>query len=167
MAKTPDNLAAAFAGESQANRKYLFFAEKADADGLPNVARLFRAAAHAETRHAFNHFEAMGGLGSTSENLQKGIDGETHEFKEMYPEFLEAAKEEKNGLATVAFTYATSAEQVHATMYREAKEAVDEGKDLPPRKIFVCRKCGHTCYDEAPDKCPVCSRTRDWFDEIQ
>jgi rubrerythrin len=162
-----DNLQAAFAGESQANRKYLAFAQKAEKDGFPNVAKLFRAAAQAETVHAHKHLRTMGGINSTADNLQVAIDGEGYEFKEMYPEFLEEAKKEGDKQAQTSFEYAMEAEKNHHEMYNEAKNAVKQGNDLPDRKIYVCSVCGHTTYDEAPDACPVCGAKKERFDEIQ
>lgn len=164
---TQDNLSAAFAGESQANRKYLAFAKKADADGLPQVAKLFRAAAAAETVHAHAHLRAMGGIKSTTENLQSAADGEAYEFKEMYPPFLKEAQEEGVKPAEFSFKFALAVEEIHHGLYQEALTSVQAGNDLPQRKVYVCEVCGNTVYDGAPDKCPICGALREKFTEIE
>ncbi len=163
---TKDNLANAFSGESQANRKYLAFAKQADVDGLPQVARLFRAAAHAETIHAHAHLRAMGGIKKTLENLEGAIEGEGFEFQEMYPPYLEEAKKEGDGLAEVSFRNALAVEEVHYSLYSAAHDAVKAGGDLPERKIYVCEICGNTVYDHAPDKCGVCGVPKERFSLI-
>jgi rubrerythrin len=164
---TSENLKAAFAGESQANRKYLAFAKKAEADGFPQVAKLFRAAADAETVHAHAHLRVMGEIKSTAENVQAGIDGEGYEFKTMYPGFLAAAEAEKNQAAAMSFRYAMAVEKVHHGLYSKALEAVKAGKDLPAARIYVCPVCGNTVIDSVPDKCPVCGATKDRFFEVK
>jgi rubrerythrin len=162
---TQDNLSTAFAGESQANRKYLAFAKKAEADGYPQVAKLFRAAAAAETVHALTHLRAMGGVKSTAENVQAAVDGEGHEFREMYPPFLEEAKAEGVVPAEFSFKFALAVEEIHHGLYEEALAAVQADQDLPERKVYVCQVCGNTVYDDAPETCPVCN-TKNKFDEI-
>jgi rubrerythrin len=163
---TQENLTAAFAGESQANRKYLAFAQKAEADGYPQVAKLFRAAAAAETVHAHSHLRVMRGVKSTAENLQAAVEGEGYEFREMYPSFLKQAQEEGVVPAELSFQYALAVEEVHHGLYEGALAAVKANNDLPDRKIFVCAVCGHTVYDAAPEKCPVCNSSGDRFSEI-
>lgn len=165
---TKDDLQAAFAGESQANRKYTAFAKKADQEGKPQVARLFRAAAYAETVHALNHFKAMGMVKSTAENLQAGMDGEAYEFKDMYPGFLAAAKAANDNPAAVkSFGFALEAEKGHFDLYAKAKEAVEKGEDMPAKKMWVCEICGHTHEgDEAPEKCPICGVGRKMYTEV-
>jgi rubrerythrin len=163
---TKDNLGAAFAGESQANRKYLAFAEKAEADGYPQVAKLFRAAAAAETVHAHAHLRALGGIKGTLDNLEAAAAGEGHEFREMYPPFLEEAQKEGNKPAEFSFKFALAVEEIHHGLYQEAIDAVKSGGDLPERKVYVCQVCGNTVYDSAPDKCPVCSAPQAKFTEI-
>jgi len=163
---TSENLQAAFAGESQANRKYLAFAKKSDADGFPQVAKLFRAAAAAETVHAHAHLRVMGGIKSTAENVQAASDGEAHEFRSMYPGFVQEAETEGNKPAVATFRNAMAVEQIHHGMYEEAKKAVKDGKDLPTRAVFVCEVCGNTVYGGAPDKCPVCGALKAKFTEI-
>jgi len=153
---TVDNLQAAFAGESQANRKYLAFAKKAEADGKPQIARLFRAAAEAETVHAHAHLRVLNGVGSTADNVQAAIAGEGHEFTHMYPEFIAAAKKENNAAALKSFEFAMAVEKIHHTLYSQAAEAVKGGKDLPAAKIYVCPVCGNTVLNAAPEKCPIC-----------
>ncbi|MGQ9525537.1 MAG: rubrerythrin family protein [Armatimonadota bacterium] len=163
---TGDNLKAAFAGESQANRRYLAFAKKAEADGFPQVARLFRAIAEAETIHAHSHLRVMGGIGSTEENLRTAIAGEAYEFKEMYPEFLAGAEQEGNRAAETSFRWALAVEETHHGLYTKALESVTSGQDLPQAAIFVCQACGHTVVGEAPDRCPVCGAPKEKFAEI-
>jgi rubrerythrin len=164
---TNDNLQEAFAGESQANRKYLAFARKAEAEGMPQVARLFRAAAEAETVHAHAHLRVLGGVQSTEENLQAAIDGEGLEFQQMYPKFVEQAEQEGNTGATISFKNAMAVEQIHHGLYSEALNAVKAGSDLPAAPIFVCGICGNTVGGAAPDKCPVCGAPKAKFGEIQ
>ena len=153
---TMDDLQAAFAGESQANRKYLAFAKQAEADGKPKIAQLFRAAAEAETVHAHAHLKAMKGVGTTAENVKEAIEGENHEFSVMYPEFIEAAEKEGNQDALRSFNFAIKVEKIHHDLYAKADEAIEAGKDLEFSKILVCPVCGNTVLDEAPEKCPIC-----------
>jgi len=164
---TADNLQAAFAGESQANRKYLAFAKKAEQDGFKQVAKLFRAAAEAETVHAHAHLRVMKGIGSTADNLKAAVAGEAHEFKSMYPEFVKVAEAEKNQPALVSFKNAMAVEQTHHNLYAEALKAVEGGKDLPAAAIYVCPVCGHTEVGGAPDRCPVCNVPKDKFVEVK
>lgn len=163
---TSENLNEAFAGESQANRKYLAFAKKAQDEGLPQVAKLFRAAADAETVHAHAHLRVMGGIRSTQENLQEAIEGEGHEFKNMYPGFLAEAEKEGNKPAVFSFKNALAVEEIHHGLYSEALNAVNSGSDLPETKIFVCQVCGNTVKGEAPDNCPICNAKKDKFTEV-
>jgi len=153
---TTDNLKAAFAGESQANRKYLAFAQKAAAEGFPQIAKLFRATAEAETVHAHNHLRVLGGVKSTVENLQAAIAGEAEEFNAMYPAFIAEAEKEGNKGALISFKGAMAVEETHHGLYGQALAALKTGKDLPSAAIYVCGICGHTHVGEAPDKCPVC-----------
>ncbi len=164
---TPDNLKTAFAGESQANRKYLAFARKAEGDGFPQVARLFRAAAEAETVHAHAHFRVLGGVRDTAANLDDAVAGEAHEFKEMYPKFLSEAESEGNKQAVTSFKYALAVEEIHHGLYDEARKAVKAGKDLPETKIWVCPVCGNTVRDLPPEKCPICGVPGDRFFEVK
>jgi rubrerythrin len=166
MSKTTDNLAAAFAGESQANRKYLAFAKKAGQDGFPEIAKLFKAAAEAETVHAHAHLRAMGGVKDTKENVKAAIAGEHHEFMTMYPGFIKIAEEEKNAAALPSFRFANAVEKVHHDLYTEALKALEAGKDLPKREVYVCPVCGNTVYDSAPDQCPVCKAKGSTFIRI-
>jgi rubrerythrin len=154
MTKTEQNLQEAFAGESQANRKYLAFAKQADRDGYPKAAKLFRAAAEAETVHAHAHLKAMGGIKSTAENLKTAISGEIHEFKSMYPAMIEAARAEGNKVAGQSFTYANAVEEVHANLYQKALDNL--GKESDVECYYVCPVCGYTHENNAPDECPVC-----------
>lgn len=153
MSKTESNLWEAFAGESQANRKYLAFAEKADKEGNSQAAKLFRAAAYAETVHAHAHLRALKAIGDTAANLQEAIKGETHEFKNMYPEMIATAEAEENKAAHRTFTYANEVEKIHAELYQKA---LDNLENLEECDYYVCTVCGYTCENEAPEKCPVC-----------
>ncbi|MHA1731946.1 MAG: rubrerythrin family protein [Promethearchaeota archaeon] len=166
MTKSEENLQTAFAGESQANRKYTAFAKAAEKDGFPQVARLFRAAAAAEAVHAMKHLKKMGGVKSTAENLQAAIDGEHHEFTEMYPEFLRVAKEEGHKGAIRTFHFANAVEKVHHELYVAALESVKAGKDLEETPVHVCRECGYTVRGEVPDRCPVCGVPPGKFSKI-
>ena len=164
---TNENLQNAFAGESQANRKYLAFAKRAESEGYVQIAKLFRAAAAAETIHAHAHLQAMGGINSTSENLNHAMQGEEFEFKQMYPKFIEEAKAEDNHAALISFKNAMAVEQVHYSLYIQAIEKIKEGEHLAVHKIFVCGICGNTVLDEIPDKCPVCGAPKARFKEIE
>ncbi len=166
MSSTTDNLKAAFAGESQANRKYLAYAKKADDEGLPQVAKLFRAAAEAETIHAHAHLNVLGGVRSTAENLADAIAGENYEHTSMYPGFIETAKAEGNKAAVRSFSWANSVEKIHEDKYRTAAQAVAEGKDLSPKKLFVCPLCGNIEEENPPERCPVCGALGSSFREI-
>ena len=163
MSKSEQHLRDAFAGESQANRKYLAFAAKADKEGYPQVAKLFRAAGAAETVHAHAHLRALGEIGNTADNLKVAVDGETHEFKQMYPEMIQDAKEEGNKKAERSFVYANEVEQVHAKLYQNALDNLDS---LEAADYYVCSVCGMTVEDEAPDRCPVCSAKASAFFKV-
>jgi len=152
---TQDNLKAAFAGESQANRKYLAFSEKAKKDGFDKVGRLFQAVAEAETIHALKHFNLMGGVNSTLDNLQAAAGGEKHEFEEMYPTFMAEAKEEGVQKVDSTFHMANEAEKVHYQLYNKAIEAVEKGQDFPAEEFALCPVCGYV-GEEVPDRCPIC-----------
>ena len=165
MSRTEANLKEAFAGESQANRKYLAFARKAEQDGFPNVARLFRTAAEAETVHAHGHLNALGGVKSTVENLQAAVEGETYEFTQMYPPMLKAAQEEGHR-GKVMFEYAMKAEAVHARLYQMALEAVQAGKDLADTSFYVCPICGYIELGQPPESCPICKAKREKFVKV-
>ena len=153
----------AFAGESQANRKYLAFAKKADEEGLFQIARLFRAAAAAETVHAHNHLTVLKGVKSTKENLQEAIDGEVEEFTEMYPIFLKVAEEEKNKEAYWTFDVANQVEEIHAGLYQKALDSIGENVEV---SYYVCNSCGNTVEKDAPDICPICGAPKTEFIKI-
>jgi rubrerythrin len=155
MPTTIENLKEAFAGESQANQKYLAFAAAAEKEGFATVARLFRATAEAERLHAAGHLQALDGLGNTAENLEAAVAGETYEFTEMYPPMLEQAQEEGHR-AKRMFGYAVEAEAVHAKLYRMALAAVKNGDDLAETRFYLCPVCGHIELDAPPDRCPTC-----------
>ena len=167
MSKTDENMAAAFAGESQANRRYLAFAKAADAEGQTHVARMFRAAAEAETIHALCHLKAMGGIGDTLANLSQAVEGETHEFKSMYPGFIKSAETEGRNEALRMFRWAGAVEEVHAGLFAKYAEAVAAGKNPAEVKLYVCSVCGNTVEGEPPDRCPVCGSARAAFNEVQ
>jgi len=166
MSSTNENLGNAFAGESQTNRRYLFFAEEADKSGQKQVAKLFRAAAEAETVHARNHLRVMGEIKSTRENLQEGINGENYEFTEMYPAFIEQAKLENNSAAERSFDMANKVEKIHHSHFQNALKNLDEGKTADDRPFFVCQVCGNTVEGEAPERCPICGAPRSQFKRV-
>jgi len=161
--RTKQNLMEAFAGESQANRKYLAYARQAEKEGYTQVAKLFRAAAEAETVHALAHFRVYGGIKNTAENLRDAIAGETHEFKSMYPAMIEIAGEEGDKQAERTFTYANEVEKVHAELYRKALEQMDK---MEPADYYVCSVCGYTCENKIPDRCPVCNSNSKVFYKV-
>jgi len=163
MDRTTKDLMEAFAGESQANRKYLAYAAKADQEGYPQVARLFRAAAAAETIHAHNHLKALKGIKSTKENLEAAITGEIHEFKEMYPGMIAAAKDAGNKEAERTFSYANEVEKVHAELYQKYKDTMEDKKMVD---FYICPVCGYTVEEEPPEKCPVCGAKGKAFKKI-
>ena len=161
---TMDNLKEAFAGESQANRKYLAFARKADEEGYHQVAKLFRAAAAAETVHAMNHLEAMGAINSTEENLMEAIAGETAEFKEMYPGFIEEAEAEGEEQARWSFDVANKVEKIHAELYQNALDNLGRNVEVD---YYVCNWCGNTVEGEAPERCAICGAPKKEFRKIE
>jgi rubrerythrin len=165
MSKSTDDLKAAFAGESQANRKYLAFAKKADEQGFHQVAKLFRAAAAAETVHATNHFRTLGEIKDTTDNLQAAIAGENYEVVTMYPDFIKDAEAEGDRKALQSFRWAWEVEKVHEALYREALETLgkEEGEEYD---YYICPVCGHTHRRSAPDKCPVCGTPGARFEKV-
>ena len=167
MTKTDDNLREAFAGESQANRRYTFFAEKAEKEGLKQVARLFRAAAEAETVHARNHFNAMDGVGSSVDNLSAGVIGEHLEFTRMYPVFIDKATEEGNPRAEKTFEWANAVEEIHYNLYQEMLKAVKAKQALKDEPYYVCPVCGNTVAGHTPDTCPICGTPGSKFEKIE
>ncbi|MBI2831425.1 MAG: rubrerythrin family protein [Chloroflexi bacterium] len=167
MGNTQENLQAAFAGESQANRRYLFFAEKAEKEGHRQLARLFRAAAEAETVHARTHLDVLGGVKATKENVQAAIGGENYEFTKMYPSFIEQAKTDKNKRAEIEMGWAQKVEEIHHGMYQQALKSLEGGKPLKEETYFVCQVCGNTVGSEAPDKCPICGSPKSSFKKVE
>ena len=163
MSKSEQHLRDAFAGESQANRKYLAFADKAEKEGYPQIAKLFRAAGAAETVHAHAHLRALGEIGNTADNLKVAVAGETHEFKNMYPEMIQDAKEEGNKTAERSFVFANEVEKVHAELYQNALDNMDS---LEEADYYVCSVCGMTVEHEAPDTCPVCGAKASAFFKV-
>jgi rubrerythrin len=159
---TKNNLQNAFAGESQANRKYTAFARRADEDQYPGIAKLFRAAAESETVHALNHLQVMGLIGTTESNLLSAIEGETYEFTDMYPDFIKEARAENNETAARSFSLANEVEQVHADLYRRALDNMDGIATA----YYVCQVCGNTVENEAPDTCPICGADKSEFKRI-
>lgn len=164
---TEKNLKEAFAGESQANRKYLAFAKKAAQEGYEQIAKLFRATAEAETIHAHAHFAAMGGVLSTLENLKASSEGESYEFKSMYPPFFDEAKAEGHIQATRSFNHAMAAEKVHFELYSKALEMAKSGKDLDQLPIYLCPVCGNIEIGTVPETCPICGVKGEKFVEIK
>jgi len=160
---TQANLAEAFAGESQAHMKYLIFADRAEKEGFPNVARLFQAVAYAERVHATGHFRALQALGKTVENLGAAIAGETYEVEEMYPAFLAVAELQGEKAAIRSNRFAAEAEKVHAEMYAEAQASVAAQKDASVGQVYVCSVCGWTGEGEPPDECPLCKAKKEKF----
>ena len=163
---TEENMKAAFAGESQAHMKYLIFARKAQKEGYPGLSRLFKAIAFAEQVHAANHLKVLGGVNSSDQNLQAAIDGETFEVNEMYPAYKEVARLEEEKGAERSADWALQAEKIHAAMYQKAKQAVEGGKDVELKSVFICEVCGYTVEEGAPDRCPVCGAPRDKFNKF-
>ena len=167
MSTTGQNLEFAFAGESQANRKYLFYAEKAEEQGYKQIAHLFRAAADAETAHARNHLRVMQGVKSTKDNLIAAIGGENHEFTEMYPIFIKQAEVENEKKAGDSFNLANQVEQIHHGLYKKALDMLEKGKAMAEKPFYVCQYCGNTVEGEAPERCPVCGAPRKMFKLIE
>ena len=165
MSLTKDNLQEAFAGESQANQKYLAFAKKAEKEGFPNIAKLFRTTADAERIHAEGHLKALDKVGSTLENLQAAIEGETYEFTEMYPPMLEQAEAE-NHKAKKMFKFAVEAEQIHAQLYQLALDAVKSGQDLTETEFYICPICGHIELGTPPERCPICGVKAEMYVQV-
>ncbi len=164
--KTDDNLKSAFAGESQANRRYIAFSKKAEQEGFSQIAKLFRAASDAETVHALNHLRVMKEVSTTSDNLKAARDGEVYEHNIMYPDFIKDAEVENRKDAITTFNYANKVEKVHSELYIKAIEAVESGKDLISADIYVCQICGYTVEVEAPDVCPICGSLKNQFKKI-
>ena len=167
MKTTSENLNAAFSGESQANRTYLAFAKKAEKEGLSQIAKLFRAAAYAETVHALNHLEIIGKSKSTIENLKSAVSGETHEFDEMYPEFIQIAKKENKKKAEWSFNVANKVEKIHAGLFSKAIENLENNKELTDIDYYVCKVCGNTVESSAPDRCSICGAPKESFERIE
>jgi rubrerythrin len=165
MPTTVENLKVAFAGESQANRKYLAFARQAEKEGYPQIAKLFRAAAEAETIHALAHLANMGGVGSTVENLRSAVAGETYEFTEMYPPMVDQARREDHK-ARYMLGFANAAEKIHAGLFGQALQALESGADLSAMDVYLCPVCGDVEFGAPPDKCPVCGAPASKFQKI-
>lgn len=165
--ETEDNLQEAFGGESKANRRYLFSAEKAEKEGYPQVAKLFRAVAEAETIHARNHLNAMDAIGSTKDNVLAAVIGEHQEFTSIYPVFIEKAEEEKNERAKRTFDWANEVEKIHHGYFEAALEAINADKQPEDNTYYVCQVCGNTVTGKAPDKCPVCGAPATAFKKIE
>ena len=163
MSKAVEGLKEAFAGESQANRKYLAFAKKADQEGFPMAARLFRAAAAAETVHAHAHLKVLGGIKSTKENIKEAIEGESHEFQSMYPQMITDAKAEGNTEALRSFEFANAVEKIHAQLYQKMLDSLDKQTMVD---VYICPVCGMTVEGEPPEKCPVCGALKKFFERI-
>lgn len=165
--QTIKNMWEAFAGESQANRRYLLFAKKAADEGLPNIARLFRAVAESETIHANNHLEALKGVKSTAENLESALTGEADEFTSIYPMFMDQAKRDANNEALKSFFWANEAEKTHGRFYERALDVNKQGEDLALKELHICSICGYTVEGAPPDKCPTCGQSKDKFKLVE
>jgi rubrerythrin len=163
MSKTATDLQNAFAGESQANRKYLAWSKKAEQEGFKQVAKLFKAVAEAETIHAHLHLREMGGIKTTKENLEAAISGEVFEYQKMYPEMIEDAKAEGVKTALMTFTYANEVEKIHAELYKKALADLGKNADAD---YYVCGVCGHTVENEPPDECPVCKSKKAAYKKV-
>ena len=163
MSETKKNLKSAFAGESQANRKYLAFAKKAEDEGYLQIAKLFKAAAEAETIHALNHLRILGEVNSTTDNVNAAISGETHEFESMYPKFISVAEQEGNKQAVWSFVVANKVEKIHADLLRKIEITLAAGKKIDNVEFYVCKICGNTVQNSVPDKCPICGASKDQF----
>ncbi len=163
--KTKDNLQSAFAGESQANRKYLAFSDKAAKEGFNKVSRLFKVVADAETIHAHKHLQIMGGVKSTLENLQSAVEGENYEYTEMYPQFIAEAEQEGNNAARASFHLANEAEKAHGALFKKAHQAIEGNQDLDTESFHLCPVCGYVAENHAPDKCPICGAPGSNFKE--
>ncbi len=166
MSKSIEDLKAAFAGESQANRKYLAFAKKADAEGLPQIAKLFRAAAAAETVHAHSHLRALDGVGVTADNLKAAIEGENYEWVTMYPAFIKDAEAESMKRALSSFKFANEVEKIHEELYRKALTALETQQPMPQVDYYVCPICGFTHEGPLQGVCPICKTSADKFERI-
>jgi rubrerythrin len=162
MPTTLENLKEAFAGESQAFQRYVNFARKAEQDGYANVARLFRTAAEAEKIHAEGHLRSMEAIGTTAQNLQAAVDGETYEYTAMYPPMLKQAEADGHR-AKRMFGYAVEAEAVHARLYAMALEAVKQGQDLAEVEFYLCPVCGYIELGKPTRDCPICGIKPDKF----
>jgi len=160
---TKENLQSALAGESQAAMKYLAFADKAEREGKPNIARLFRAISYAEQVHAINHLRELGKVGDTVANLQAAIDGENFEVDEMYAAYLQVAEAQEEKGAMRSMKYAIEAEKIHADMYADARQAAETGADADIGTVHICPICGFTHIGEPPDRCPVCNAKKERF----
>lgn len=164
---TEDNLRSAFAGESQAHTRYMIFANKAEQEGFPNIARLFRAIAYAELVHASNHYKVLGMVRTTPENLQVAIDGEVFEVDEMYPAYNNVAKLQKETGAERTTGWALEAEKIHISLYQKAKQAADRKEDVTIGPIYVCELCGYTVEGALPERCPICNAPKNKFREFR
>ncbi|MEM3485570.1 MAG: rubrerythrin family protein [Candidatus Methanomethyliaceae archaeon] len=158
-----ENLKAAFAGQSQAHMRYLIFAEVAEKEGKPNLARLFRAIAYAEQVHATDHFRELGMIRDSGQNLDVAIAGETYEVEEMYPAFIAVADLQKESGAKRAFHFAIEAEKIHAELYKKVKKAAEKGADIKIGTVYICPVCGHTVVGEPPERCPICGAPREKY----
>ncbi len=167
MSRTEQNLKDAFAGESQANRKYLAFSKKAEQEGHKRAARMFRAAAAAETVHAHSHLRELGAIRSTGENLLEAISGESHEFQSMYPGMIADARAEGRAGALKSFEYANAVEKVHADLYRKVLDSLEKDQGREAGDFHVCQVCGYTVEGEPPDECPVCRSGKQAFRKIE
>ena len=158
--RTEENLALAFAAEAKACLRLLGYAEKADDEDLPAMAKLFRAISLAERVHAVKHLHLLKIIEDTQTNLEKSFERETSVSGNAYPEMIRIASEEGDKRAAMSFSQARDAEESHAQLYKAALEAMMEDKE---HSYFVCSICGYVAEDEAPEVCPVCNAKRDKF----
>jgi rubrerythrin len=165
--QTKKNLKAAFAGESQANRRYLAFAQKASEEGYPHISRLFRVIAESETIHATNHLKALGEIRSTQQNVQNALTGEVDETTTMYPMFMDQAQRDANSDALNSFYWANEAEKTHAEFYERALDALKQGKDLQLKDLYICSLCGYTIEGSPPEECPTCGKGKNEFRQVK
>jgi rubrerythrin len=165
--ETNENLMKAFAGESQASRRYMAFARRAEEEGFSNTAKLFRAAARAETVHAHNHLRTVGEIKSTRENIRAAIKGENYEFKKMYPGFIDKARREGIEDARMSFDWANQVEKIHHGLYERALANLSKGKDIEAKDYYVCQTCGNTVEGSPPENCPICGMLGNQFKKIE
>ena len=166
--KTMNNLLAAFAGESQAHTKYLYYAAKARKNGFEQIAAIFEETANNEKEHAEIWFKLINGgkMPETLNNLTDAAAGENYEWTDMYAGFAQTAKEEGFDHIAYLFEHVAQIEKEHENRYRKLIENINDGLvfSRDGDRIWQCRNCGHIFIGKAaPDICPVCSHNRGYF----